>query len=875
MPRRTASSSLRDYHRKRDFTRTAEPRGTLKRRRGDSFVVHKHAARRLHYDLRLELDGVLKSWAVTRGPSLSPGDKRLAVRTEDHPLDYGEFEGRIPEGEYGAGGVIVWDRGRWSPVGDPHEGLAKGHLEFVLDGRKLKGRWHLVHMKDRETDRRGRGKENWLLIKAEDEHAIDAGGDRLLQSDPRSVKTGRTVEDVSKGKVKIWRKEGVFPHAESSSPRATPTSPRKLPARGEGRGEGQRHTPTSAQDPAPHPKPLPESGERRRPRIKGARPGALPGFVEPQLASLAPAPPTGAGWVHEIKFDGYRLMARLDRGRVKLFTRRGLDWIDKFASLKKALEGLPAVTAMLDGEVVVELESGAPSFTELQAELSAGRSDRFRYYLFDLLHLDGTDLTGAPLMERKAALARLLEGHNGALTLSEHFEGRGATVFEHACRLGLEGIVSKLKTGTYRSGRAKSWLKTKCAEGCELAIVGYVPSTTQRRAIGSLVVAATETKGNLRYAGRVGSGYSSALAEDLWRRLEPLRIATPPLDHPPPSDVRRNVRWVRPALVAEVELRGWTADGIVRHAVFKGLRPEKDTADVVRTKTAAKRRSAPDLPVALTHPDRVLWPSVGVTKQGLAEFYAEIWPWIGPYVSNRPLALVRCPGGVDETCFFQKHAWAGISEHVKRSHDPEDGEEILTIDSAEGLLSLVQSSVLEIHVWGATLDDIERPDGLTFDLDPAPDVEWPDVVSAAIEVRDRLERAGLESFVKTTGGKGLHVCAPLRPHADWAAVKDFAHKLARAMATDSPAKYLAMASKEARRGRIFVDYLRNGKGATAIAAYSTRARAEATISTPLAWDELGPEMRSGRFTVGNLLNRLAHLADPWKDMRRKARRLPG
>jgi bifunctional non-homologous end joining protein LigD len=882
MPRRTASSSLHEYHEKRDFTRTAEPRGRLKRGGGHLFVVHKHAARRLHYDLRLELDGVLKSWAVTRGPSLSPEDKRLAVRTEDHPLDYGEFEGRIPEGEYGAGSVIVWDRGRWSTEGDPHEQLAKGHLVVDLKGRKLKGRWHLVHMKGRDTDRHGRGRENWLLIKAEDEYAAHTGGDRLLEAEPRSVKTGRTVEDVGKGRVKIWRKDGVQPPA----PRATPTSSRSPTARGEGRGEGQRHTPNTESLAAPHPDPLPASGERgqvasgekdpaRRPvRIKGAKPGPLPGLVEPQLASPTASPPAGAGWVHEVKFDGYRLMARIDRGRAKLLTRKGLDWTDKFASLKKVLERLPVTTALLDGEVVVESESGAPSFADLQADLSAGRSDRFRYYLFDLLHLDGMDLTGAPLLERKAALARLLAGHNGTLTYSEHFEGRGATVYEHACRLGLEGIVSKLKTGTYRSGRTRSWAKTKCSEAHELAVIGYLPSTTQRRAIGSLVLAAAEPKGNLRYAGRVGSGYSSAVAEDLWRRLEPLRIAAPPLDEPPPADVRRNVRWVKPALVAEVEFRGWTADGIVRHAVFKGLRPEKDTADVVRPKPATKRKDPPALPVALTHPDRVLWPSVGVTKEGLAEFYAEIWPWIAPHVVNRPLALVRCPGGVDETCFFQKHAWAGISAHVKRAHDPEDGEEILTIDSVEGLLSLVQSSVLEIHVWGATLAGIDKPDGITFDLDPAPDVEWSDVVSAALEVRDRLKQAGLESFVKTTGGKGLHVYAPLKPQADWAAVKDFAHRLARAMAADSPGKYLAMASKEARRGRIFVDYLRNGRGATAVAAYSTRARAEATVSTPLAWNELGPEMRSGRFTVGNLLNRLSHLADPWQHLRKKARRLP-
>jgi bifunctional non-homologous end joining protein LigD len=389
------------------------------------------------------------------------------------------------------------------------------------------------------------------------------------------------------------------------------------------------------------------------------------------------------------------------------------------------------------------------------------------------------------------------------------------------------------------------------------------------------VVAAAAPKGNLRYAGRVGSGYSSRVAEELWRRLEGLRVPVPQLEQPPPADVRRNVRWVRPALVAEVELRGWTADGIVRHAVFKGLRPDKEAADVIEPKPAPKTRPASPLPVALTHPDRVLWPAAGITKQGLAEFYAEIWPWIAPHVANRPLALVRCPGGVDGACFFQKHAWAGISDQVARAHDPEDNEEILTISNLEGLLSLVQASVLEIHVWGATLDNIDKPDGITFDLDPAPDVEWPDVVSGAFEVRDRLKRSGLDSYVKTTGGKGLHVYTPLKPHADWGAVKDFAHKLARSMAADSPAKYLAMASKEARRGRIFVDYLRNGRGATAVAAYSTRARTEATVSTPLAWNELGPEMRSGRFTVGNLLNRLTHVADPWKDLRKRARRLPG
>jgi bifunctional non-homologous end joining protein LigD len=859
-----ATSALREYNRKRNFTRTAEPRGKLNRQTGHLFVVQKHAARRLHYDLRLELDGVLKSWAVTRGPSLSPKDKRLAVRVEDHPLDYAEFEGRIPEGEYGAGSVIVWDRGRWSTDGDPHKQLAKGHLEFELKGSKLGGRWHLVHMKGRDRS----GKENWLLIKAEDEFAREAGGDKLLEAEPRSVKTRRTVEQVAGSAVKIRRKAGGG---------VRPTD------------QGGVRSPTSKVGVSP-PMPLATSTQGADvgfdPRsIRGAKPGALPSFIEPELASLADKPPIGDAWVHEVKFDGYRLIARIDGGRVRLKTRKGLDWTAKFASVQKALERLPIVTALIDGEVVVESERGTPDFGALQADLSEGRSDRLRYYAFDLMHLDGMDLTRAALIDRKAALDRLLAGRDdGVVKLSEHFVERGDVVLRHACRMSLEGIISKLASAPYRSGRGKAWLKSKCIASDELVVIGYVPSTTQRRVVGSLVLGYF-AKGRLVYAGRVGSGFSAAVAEDLWRRLEAIRIA-PALDTAPPAEVRRNVRWVKPQLVAEVEMSGWTADNIVRHAVFKGLRQDKEAADVAPERPAVKAKlkakaakteakAAPALPVPLTHPDRVLWADVGVTKQGLAEFYTEIGPRILPYVVERPLALVRCPGGVEEGCFFQKHAWSGISEHVKRSRDPDGGEELLTINDLAGLIALVQASVLEIHVWGAKLDKIQTPDGITFDLDPAPEVAWADVVAAAFEVRDRLKRLGLTSFVKTTGGKGLHVYAPLEPHAEWTAVKAFALGIAGSMAKDSPQRYLAKASKSARRRRIFIDYLRNGRGATAVAAYSTRARAGAPVSTPLAWDELGPDMRPDRFTVLNLLHRLAHIDDPWRDVRKRARRLPG
>ena len=842
-----ADTELREYNRKRNFTRTAEPQGKLRRRTGRLFVVQKHAARRLHYDFRLELDGVLKSWAVTRGPSLSPADKRLAVRTEDHPLDYAEFEGRIPEGEYGAGSVIVWDRGRWSTEGDPHQQLAKGHLVVDLDGSKLKGRWHLVHMRGRDV----RGKENWLLIKADDAYAVTSGKADLLEAKPRSVKTGRTIEDIAGSTVKIKPKRSSKAEAQSRAPAAKALQV----------GGGSKRELSSG---------------KPQQKVKGGKRGALPEFIEPQLAALAGKPPSGDSWVHEVKFDGYRLLARIDAGRAKLKTRSGLDWTTKFPSLKKALEALPVVTALFDGEVVVETERGTPDFAGLQADLSEGRSDRFRYYLFDLLYLDGVDLTGATLLDRKQALAQLLSGYEGdVLKMSEHFTARGDVMLTHACRLGLEGIVSKLKSARYRSGRSKAWLKTKCVEGSEFVIIGYVPSTTQRRAIGSLVLS-FHRKGKLEYAGRVGSGFTTRVAQDLWHKLETLRIDSPPLERAPPPEVRRNVRWTKPSLVADVEIRGWTADNIARHAVFKGLRQDKPAADVVQERSIAKAAAASSaLPVPLTHPDRVLWPDVGVTKQGLAEFYAEIWQWIAPYVVDRPLALVRCPGGVDAGCFFQKHAWAGSGAHIIRSRDAEGGEEILTIKDLKGLISLVQASVLEIHVWGAKLGTIEKPDGITFDLDPDAEVAWTDVVDAAFEVRDRLKEAGLASLVKTTGGKGLHVYAPLKPHAGWGAAKDFAHALAKQMAKDSPKKYLAMASKSARRGRIFIDYLRNGRGATAVAAYSTRARSGATVSTPLAWEELGPDLRSDRFTMANLLHRLAHLKDPWADLAKMARRLPG
>jgi len=825
--------ALETYRRKRDFKATAEPKGSdAPAGSGDSFVIQKHAARRLHYDFRLELDGVLKSWAVTRGPSLVPGDKRLAVHVEDHPLEYGDFEGTIPKGEYGGGTVIVWDRGRWRPIGDPRKGYAKGHLDFELDGEKLHGRWHLARMRGKPNEKR----ENWLLIKGDDEAARPTGSPDILEEQPESVKTGRVVDEVA----------GEAPGWSSKSGRIDPPE---------------------------------EPAKPKAPKLKRARKAApLPDFVEPALATLVSKAPSGSRWVHEIKFDGYRLQARLEGGRVRLLTRAGLDWTAKFGKpLVAALAALAAETALIDGELVVETDAGASDFSALQADLSDGRTDRFVYYAFDLLHRDGVDLLKAPLLERKAALQSLLSDAPPILRYSTHFEQGGDTILRHACRLSLEGIVSKLADGPYRSGRGKSWVKSKCSERQELVIAGYVPSSISAKAIGSLVLGYYEG-GELVHVGRVGTGYTAAVAEDLFRRLEPLRVSASPFAKRLTADEARQVKYVRPELVAEVELRGWTADRHLRHASFRGLREDKPAGEVVREAPVGDKSSArPRWQVKLTHPDRLYWPDDGVTKEGLADYYGQVWRRMAPFIVARPLALVRCPNGISKPCFFQKHVWQGASKAIRLVPDPKDAkaEPMIGIDDLDGLIGLVQAGVLEVHPWGSTFAEPEKPDMIVMDLDPGEGVAWEAVIAAALEVKDRLEKAGLACFLKTSGGKGLHIVSPLRPQADWSVVKPFTKAVADAMAADSPDRFVATVSKAKRGGKILIDYLRNGRGATAVAPYSTRARPGAAVSMPLAWDELGPGLGPRYFTVANTPIRLANLrSDPWEGFRAAAVPLP-
>jgi bifunctional non-homologous end joining protein LigD len=896
---------LQVYRRKRKFNVTPEPRGRVRRSEGHQFVIQKHAARRLHYDLRLELGGVMKSWAVTRGPSLVPGEKRLAVHVEDHPIEYNAFEGTIPAGEYGGGTVMIWDRGRWHPEGDPDAGYKKGHLDFTLEGKKLHGRWHLVRMHGRA----GEKKQPWLLIKSKDEAARSASDPDILEEQPLSVVSGRSIPEIAegKGRKRVWHsnrsvKENV--KAGATKGRAV------LPRAGASKSSQQRARTPRDRDGAKKGSKGSTGKSKDKDRRLGDAP--LPDFVPPSLATLHSTAPNGPGWAHEIKFDGYRMQARLDRRKVRLLTRKGLDWTEKFPNVAAAVAKFPARTALIDGEVVVEDEDGASSFSALQAALKQGERERFIYYVFDLLHLDGRDLTGLPMAERKAELARLLPtAESGPVIYSEHFEGDGQAVLRTACLWRLEGIVSKRLDAPYRSGRSESFIKIKCSNAQELVIGGYSPSTALPRAIGALVVGYYDD-GRLIYAGRVGTGYTRTLARDLWKRLHPLETSAPPFDQIPRAEARRSdVRWVEPRTVIEAQLRGWTADGLVRQAAFKGVREDKSPREVVReqpapaaveaggaavpksaaetaetmtrtskTKSRTSPRKSPSQRLAgpsdvrFTHPERVYWADVGVTKQDLADYYRSVWDWMAPHIVSRPLALLRCPEGTSGQCFFQKHASAGLTEANLRTVIDSNRRQVIAVEDLDGVLSLVQAGVLELHVRGSTLDRLDVCNRIVFDIDPGEGVSWAGVVAAARDVRERLAALDLESFVKLSGGKGLHVVLPIGG-ADWRTTKNFAQAVALAITADAPARYVAKITKSLRRGKIFIDYLRNSLEQTSVAAYSTRARPGAAVSAPVTWEELGRTKGGNQYTMLNLGKRLGGLKqDPWKDIGRLKQNLP-
>ncbi|WP_148716528.1 DNA ligase D [Chitinolyticbacter meiyuanensis] len=823
--------SLDKYWQKRDFSKTPEPRGKVARDADElAFYIQKHAAKRLHYDFRLQIAGTLKSWAVPKGPSLDPHEKRLAVEVEDHPLDYGEFEGTIPERQYGAGSVLLWDRGRWAPEGDPAEGYRQGRLRFALHGEKLHGQWSLVRMARRDDDRH----DNWLLIKSDDDEARAGPEAEITELRPESVKT------------------------------AAPTAARRKSTR---------------------------SADK------------LPPLLQPQLATLIGKAPSHGHWLVEVKYDGYRILARVDdAGAVHLYSRNGNDWTSRMQPVANAVTGLDLRNSWLDGEVVALDVHGHISFQALQNAFSAGEPARLVYFVFDLPFAHGEDLRQLPQRERKARLAALLEDvDDAAVRYSDHLDGNVKEAFAHACRHGLEGIIVKQADAAYASARSRNWLKVKCSQRQEFVIGGYTEPSGQRTGLGALLLGVHDEAGKLVYAGRVGTGFSDATLALLQRKLVALRRETTPFAEPPHGHRAAGVHWVKPQLVAEVRFADWTEQGLLRQAAFLGLREDKPATAIVRESpddhAAADREPPPagksgrtvearskgpaqrDATVAgvvITHPSRIVFADSSMTKLDLATYYAAVAEHMLPHLAGRPLSLVRCPSGSRQPCFFQKHLGDSLPATIDRITVPEgDGTaEYVTVDNVAALVALVQYGVQEFHTWGARGDKPMQPDRLIFDLDPAPDVAWTRVREAALLVRGVLEELGLAAFLKTTGGKGLHVEAPLIRGVEWDEAKAFARSVAEHLAATLPDRFTTKLAKQQRGGKIFIDYLRNGLGATAVAAFSTRARPGAPVATPITWAELEAGVESASFTVENIGERLAQLkSDPWDGYAAARRRL--
>ncbi len=862
---------LKEYRRKRDFTKTSEPRGKRAREHKKlAYVIQKHAASHLHYDFRLELDGVLKSWAVPKGPDLDPSVKRLAMHVEDHPLEYGKFEGTIPKGEYGGGTVMLWDRGTWEPVGDADKDYREGRLKFVLHGKKLRGKWMLVRRGGRNSES---GERHWFLFKERDEFARK--GESITEDEPLSVTSGRDLDEIASRSRRVWGSDGET--TRSNKDRRSAAGRQKKTAHLNGRA-----------------KKLDRAALEKLLTNPAARARGLPKSQAVELATLAKVAPSGDEWLHEIKLDGYRMLCRIDGGNPRFISRNGNDWTSKFPELARAAARLPVKQAMLDGEVVAMDPDGTTHFQSLQNIFQSGRTGELVFYAFDVLHLDGRDVTTLPLVERKEILKLVVDASpDESIQFSEHIEGTGPEIFAEACRMHLEGIVSKRRDSPYRPGRGADWLKIKCSSRAEFVIGGYTPPEGSRHHFGALLVGYYDKAKNFVYAGRVGTGFSDKTLATLHKKLKELEQAKSPfVNLSGTTGQARGVRWLQPRLVAEVEFSNWTDEQLLRHPSFQGLREDKAAKDVVRdtalsgaevkelqrktTKATrngrtkkSQKESAVVAGITVSHPDRVVYPDAGITKLDVAKYYEGVAPWMLPHVAHRVLALVRCPQGVAGQSFFQKHPGEGASKHWLQIDVAESGKPDynVAVKDAAGLVALAQMGVLEIHIWGSLARKLGKPDRLIFDLDPDPAVQWSDVVKAAREVRLLLEELGLESFVKTTGGKGLHVVVPVEPRLEWDEAKAFSKAVADLMVRAAPNRYIATMSKAARKGKIFVDYLRNGRGATSIAPYSTRARAGATVSVPISWEELGPKLRSDEFTIADVPARLAKLKkDPWAEI---------
>jgi len=786
------------YNAKRDFKKTSEPAGKRVRAKGNSFVVQKHDATRLHWDFRLEIDGVLKSWAITRGPSLNPADKRLSVRTEDHPLGYGTFEGTIPKGEYGGGTVMLWDRGTWSPIaGKSARDLDEGHLHFTLQGERMKGDWLLIRIKGKPGEKR----ENWLLRKIDDEFA--GSSDELVERGLTSVTTGRTMQDIAAGK-------------------ATPSAKTKVAATAK----------------------------------------AVPKFEPPQLATLVDHVPDGGEWIHETKYDGYRALIAVGGGKAKLFTRSGLDWSDKFPRLIAAAAELDVESALIDGEVVVLNDDGHPSFGALHEAIKTGDPDCL-FFAFDILELGGTDIKKLPNIERKERLRPIIPA-SGPFQYADHIVGSGGKLLAAMCNAGLEGIISKRADAPYRGKRSRTWLKVKCTLRGEYVIVGWTDSTTTKRGFGALLMAAKDGK-DMRYVGKVGTGFNDATIAALRKQMDAIATDTAAVEMP--AVAKRGAHFVKPELVAEIAYGALTSDGILRHASYIGLRQDKKVKEV----SVERAVPVPETPsVKISNPDRVIFPEADITKGELAAYYEATAALVLGTASGRPLSLVRCPQGRAKQCFFQRHGAEDLGDAI-RTIDVlgKDGKTraYMYVDDKTGLLECVQMGSIELHGWGAKADDIERPDRMIFDLDPDEGLDFDDVRKAAVDLKQKLADLGLVSFPMLSGGKGIHVVVPLTPEAEWPEVTDFAHRFASALAGADPARYTATMSKAKRKGRIFIDWLRNQRGSTAILPYSVRARAGAPVAVPITWSEVADVSGGGHYTLEDrdtLLERaLGNLLKGW------------
>ena len=796
----TRKLDIETYNKKRDFSKTKEPKGRKLKGKGDSFVVQKHDASRLHWDFRLELDGVLKSWAVPKGPSLDPGENRLAMRTEDHPLDYGDFEGTIPKGEYGGGTVMLWDQGRWipDPRKDPSKTIEEGHLHFTLEGERMKGEWVMFRLKPKA----GEKAQPWMLKKVTDDFAEPGEGDALVDNCVTSVTTGRTMAEIAVGKD-VWRSN---------------------------------------------------RGGQKGGRAKKAGSKAPPPFAEPQLATLVDEVPTGSSWLHEIKYDGYRLLLAVGDGVATAWTRNAKDWSDKFKLLVKAAAKLPA-GCLIDGEAVALDDDGKPNFQLLQSTLKGGTAP-LAFYAFDLLVDHGKDIRKLPNIERKERLAALLAGVSPPILYGDHIIGRGEEMFEAVCKQGGEGIISKKASAAYSGTRTRNWLKIKCIQRQEFVIVGWSESD-KRRGFRSLLLAAKDGR-KLTYVGKVGTGFTADLIESLMERMEPLAVDKAPVEVPRPD--RKGAHWIKPELVAEIAFAEFTDDGILRHPSFMGLREDKPASKVVRevpkhlnkSEKKSAGATAESFGVEISSPERVIFPELGLTKKHLADYYAQVAPLIMVDAARRPMTLIRCPGGRTGECFFQKHDKGTFGPRVKQIPiEEKDGhtEDYLYLDDIQGLLACVQMGTIEFHGWGSRIEKVEYPDRLVFDLDPDVGLGFDKVKAAAARLKSLLEDLGLKSFPLLSGGKGIHVVVPLDASADWPAVKSFADRFSRAIAEAEPDMFTANIRKVQRKGRIFLDWLRNQRGATAVMPYSARAREGAPVSAPVTWEELDDFESGHHFSI--------------------------